>query len=284
LALGLGGAALALTTNAALISSLALVPPMAFAGLATASLLGARPPAGVPPARDATPGPTPTISFTAVPVVSVGDRRTVAGVALEPSCRGTERQPVIAGAPAWERMPPRLLARLETTLLDRAALLADHLLDEGRREAVLISVAPASLADRAFLARLARVLDRPEAERPRLMVLVRGGEGDLAAVARLPRAWRDHVGLRLTAAPSDDAAVAACLAAGLGCLEVDAARLARGAAGSGRLVKLATGLGEADVPVVVAGVSDEAPLARLRGLPTLFARGPLFADLPALAA
>ena len=282
LALGLGSAALALTTNAALVSSLALVPPVAFASFATVGLLGAWPLDMTPASAEAAPAPVPNIAFTAVPVVSIGDRRTVAGVTLEPSCGGTGRQP--AGPPAWDRMPPRLVARLETTLLDRAALLAEHLRDDGRREAVLISVAPASLADRAFAARLARVLDRPEDERPRLMVLVRGGEGDLAAVTRLPCAWRDHVGLRLTASPDDEAAVATCLAAGLGCLELDAARLARGAAGSGRLVKLAAGLAEADIPVVVAGVTDEAPLARLHGLPTLFARGSLFDGLPALAA
>jgi hypothetical protein len=282
LALGLGSAALALTTNVALVSSLALVPPVAFAGFATVGLLGTRPQGRSSGGTEVAPAPAPNISFSAVPVVSIGDRRLVAGVVLEPSFAGDGRQP--AGAPAWERMPPRLVARLETTLLDRAALLAEHLHDDGRREAVLISVALASLADRAFLARLGRALDRPEDDRPRLMILVRGGEGDLAAVTRLPRAWRDHVGLRLTAPPGDDAAVAACLGAGLGCLEIDAASLTRGAAGSGRLVELAAGLADADVPVLVAGVTDEAPLARLHGLPTLFARGPLFDGLPALAA
>src|SRR3954453_16233118 len=214
LALGLGSAALALTTNVALVSSLALVPPVAFAGFATVGLLGTRPQGRSSGGTEVAPAPSTNISFSAVPVVSIGDRRLVAGVVLEPSFAGDGRQP--AGAPAWERMPPRLVARLGTTLLDRAALLAEHLHDDGRREAVLISVALASLADRAFLARLGRALDRPEDDRPRLMMLVRGREGDLAAVTRLPRAWRDHVGLRLTAPPSDDAAVAACLGDGLG--------------------------------------------------------------------
>src|SRR4051794_4788258 len=185
LALGLGSAALALTTNVALVSSLALVPPLAFAGFATVGLLGTRPQDRSSGGTEVAPAPAPNISFSAEPVVSIGDRRLVAGVVLEPSFAGDGRQP--AGTPAWEWMPPRLVARLETTLLDRAALLAEHLHDDGRREAVLISVALASLADRAFLARLGRALDRPGGDRPPPMILVRGAGGGPAAGSPPPR-------------------------------------------------------------------------------------------------
>jgi hypothetical protein len=256
--------ALALRANVALVSSLALVPPFAFAGLATASLLGCGLPATAVQRRqvseeDASAGPAPTISFATRPLVSVGHRRALAGVVLEPCCRAPGGRPVGAEAVDWERMPPRLLVRLETTLLDRAATLAERYREAGRREAVMINVSPGSLADRTFAA-------------------------GLAAVARLPRAWRDHVGLHLLEPPADEAAVSACLGADLGCLEIDAGRLAQDAEGAGRLVRLAAGFADSSVPVVVAGVTDEAPLARLQGLRTLFARGPLFDGLPALAA
>src|SRR3954449_12078300 len=71
LALGLGSAALALSTNLALVSSLALVPPGAFAGFGTGGLLGTRPAGRWSGAREGAPPPAPNISFSAVPVVSI---------------------------------------------------------------------------------------------------------------------------------------------------------------------------------------------------------------------
>lgn len=312
-AAGLGGTALTLAAQASAGMALAtfFLASSAAAGLALLSMLRAPVAAGLALPSPATVaagaaprdgggdgeygdkadgGPVlPVIAFASHPVVSLADGSRAPAVAIEALFRRPDHAYVTPDAIDWERIPATLAARLDATLLDRAAILADDpdaggddTADAGGRT-VLVTVAVASLRDPAFLARLGPILDRPAAasSRSRLVVLVRGGAGDLAAAAdRLPPAWREHLGLRLTAAPADEAELERLLALRPGCLELDAPLLAEtgpgGTPAARRVARLVARVAATEAPVVASGVVDRAALRRLRRHPVLFARGPLF--------
>jgi aspartate aminotransferase-like enzyme len=98
-----------------------------------------------------------------------------------------------------------------------------------------------------------------------------------AAIAAGVAAGLESLGLRLAAAPADEAAVERCAAAGLGCLEVEAALLDPALPGAELTARLVARVAAAGAPVVVSGVVDKGLVRRLRVRhPALFARGPLF--------
>jgi hypothetical protein len=239
-------------------------------------------PGGPEPAQPAFAGPA--VGFAAFPVVSVADGRPVAAVAIEPAFRDPTGRPVPAAAVDWARVPPALAARLDATLLARAAAFAAARGESGRAQTVIATVNAASLRERAFAGRLGPALDPPRSDRSRLLVLARGGADDLDGYLALPHGWRDNLGLHLTRPPEDEAALRRCLAAGLGCLELDASLLDPRAPGAALAARLVARVAATNVPVIVSGVGDDALLRRLRAQPTLFARGPLFDALPAVAA
>lgn len=310
-AAGLGGTALTLAAQASAGMALAtfFLASSAAAGLALLSMLRAPVAAGfvlsspVAAAASAAPrdgggdgeygdkadgGPVlPVIAFASYPVVSLADGRRAPAVALEAMFRRPDHAYVTPDAIDWERIPATLAARLDATLLDRAAALADDpdaggdAAEAGGRT-VLVTITVTSLRNPGFLAQLGPILDRPAASsRSRLVVLVRGGAGELAAAAdRLPPAWREHLGLRLTAAPADEAELERLLALRPGCLELDAPLLAEAGPGgvpaARRVARLVARVAATEAPVVASGVVDRAALRRLRRHPVLFARGPLF--------
>ncbi len=310
-ALGFAAAALGLGAHAAALGGLAVLPATAFAALALLTLaraglagpltLAATPPApavwggGAEGSRDAPEEPIlPVIAFSACPVVSVADGRPVAAVAIEPNFRLPDDAYVTPEAVAWDRVAPALAARLDATLLERAAARAAAA-ERGNGEAVVIvSVTAGSLRETAFLARLAAVLDgggggeRAPGRRARVVVLVRGAPAEAAGlIAGLPRSWRERLGLQLTSAPADEAELESCLAAQVGCLEVPARLLLDPTGGDDaaeRTTRLLNRIAATNVPVLVSGVVDQGVLRRLRAYPVLFARGPVFSLARDLAA
>jgi hypothetical protein len=282
LALGTSSAALGLAAHSALVTAgLALLRPVT---LATAAAFGlGRPLAEAAcPARQSSAGPTVTLG--AQPVVSIGDGRPVAAVALEPSFRTAGGEEIGATAVEWQRIPPRLLARLDSTILARGLALACHMAETGRRETVMLGTAARSLADRTVLQLLAHAFQAEESARPPLLVLIRGGPDSSQAILGLPSSWHTRIGLHLDLPPCDEPALRRCLELPLGCLEVEAGLLdgsTQGAELTGRLVsRVALG----PVPVVVSGVSEERVARNLRRCPSLFARGPWFGRPAAFAA
>lgn len=310
LALGSAGAAMSLTAHAATLSGMALVVPavtVATVGLLTlACATGTAVPLRAPAPterrradRNLSPAPVaadesvlPVIAFCAEPVVSVADGRVVAAVAIEPNFRRPDYAYVTPEAVAWDRVPPAITARLDATLLERAADRAaegdGRAAAPGATEAVVVSVAASSLRDPAFLARLAAVLGGTDGEgrrRATPVVLARGAIAEVAGlIAGLPAPWREHLGLHLVSPPADAAELDLCLGVGLGCLEVGAPLLDDASAGGDLTRRLVERVAAADVPVVVSGVVDRAVLRRLGAYPVLFARGPLFATARGLAA
>jgi hypothetical protein len=231
LALALGGAALGVTEHAAtlLLAGPALVVPAVAIVVLVALAFRRAPEATFPPAAPpvawcgddygtADEPILPVIAFAAYPVVSVADGREVAAVAIEPSFRLPDYAFCTPEAVAWERVPAALAARLDATLLERAADRARAAAEHGRRgEAVIVSVAASSLRDTVFLTRLAAALDGAgqEGRQPaRLVVLARGDAAEAAGlIAALPGSWRGQLGLHLTSPPRDEAEVEGCLAA-----------------------------------------------------------------------
>jgi hypothetical protein len=283
LALGTSGAALGLAAHSALLTAgLALLRPATLATAAAFGLAAAAPREAA--AAPETAPPSPSIALGAQPVVSIGDGRPVAAVALEPSFRAATGEEIGVTAVDWQRIPPRLLARLDSTILARGVALACHLAGIGRRETVMLSVAAGSLADRTVLQLLAHAFQADDPARPPLLVLIRGGSDSSQAILGLPSSWHARVGLHLDRPLGDEPALRRCLELPLGCLEVEAGLLdgrTPGADLTGRLVSR-TALGP--VPVVVSGVTEERVARSLRSCPSLFARGSWFGRPTALAA
>ena len=228
LALGTSGAALGLAAHSAVLTAgLAMLGPVTIA--TAAAFLGVSPPRKpapppAPPPRQSPPGPS--IVLGAQPVVSIGDGRPVAAVALEPSFRAATGEEIGAAAVEWQRIPSRLLARLDATILARGLALAHHLAGIGRRETVMLGIAAGSLADRTVLQLMAHAFQPEEAARPSLLVLIRGGPDSSQAILGLPSSWHARLGLHLDLPPCDEPALRRCLELPLGCLGVEAGLLA----------------------------------------------------------
>lgn len=279
LAVGTSGAALGLAAHSAFLSAgLALLAPFSPRKEAVPAPIGPRTASAFGP-EAASAG----LTLQAQPVVSIADGRPAAAVALEASFRSSDGDELEAAAVEWQRIPPRLLARLDGTVLARGHALARRLAEAGRRETVILGVAGSSLADPSFLGQLARLLV-DDATGPGLLVLARGGPEAGQVILGLPPAWHHRLGLQLTAPPADEHALRRCLELPLGCLEVRASLLETQAPGAALTSRLVHRLALGPVPVVVSGVAEERVARFLKTCPSLFARGSWFARPAALAA
>lgn len=234
---------------------------------------------------EATPSPdqaelvVPAISMTLAPVVAVASGKPAAAVALEPLYRNPDDSLVTSAGVSWSRMPAALAARLDTTLLDRGLAMARILQVQGRNDTVLIGIGAGSLRHQPLLARLWHLVEQPRSQRPKLVLLARGGVAAAPILAGLPLELREHVGIELTTGPGDEAEVELCLQAGPGCLQVAVELLSGAVPAVDLTARLMARVAATGVPVIVEGVASEGMMRRLRGFPALFARGPLFGDL-----
>lgn len=169
---------------------------------------------------------------------------------------------------------PRLAARFHRTVLQRAAELAAWRADHADEDVVLCHLPASALRDRGALATIASIADGPIATREALAVLVPATADAVAAVAALPQAWCEVVGLSVDRPDELDRLTdlltlpVAAIELGVGAVRALASDPTLGAKVVGQLRRIGT-------PVTACDIASRADVDAALSLGIHVGRGPL---------